>query len=254
MISTWSAEIDCQIFIGTFSDAFCFDENDSNHSNLKLAHRNSENCFIVTLDICVLINDTEQSVILGLIAFHSSLSSADLLTSAVILGSLTVLDIGVSSSDAIRAEDDCCDHMFQRKRNDYRQLLHEMEIEQRVLYRSLIWSTWDSYFYSITFQIMPSSHHSQNSWMQVSSHWFLILVFQLSVGMIIIWSAEIDNQIYITHCLLLFVRREWLKTFRLEDCSSSFWELFHCHSWHLFLINDAEQSFRLKVVNDIVTS
>ena len=78
----------------------------------------------------------------GLIPSHPSLRPADLLCSAAYPGRLAALDVGVTSPDASGAGDDCCENMYQRKRGDYRQHLKELEIDQQILYRPLIWSTW----------------------------------------------------------------------------------------------------------------
>ena len=55
---------------------------------------------------------------------------------------MAALDIGVTSLDAMGAGDDCCETMFARKRRDYSRFLREMEEEQGILYRPMVWSTW----------------------------------------------------------------------------------------------------------------
>ena len=49
---------------------------------------------------------------------------------------------GVCFPDASGAGDDCCAAMFDRKRNDYKRHLHELEVQQGIAYRPMVWSTW----------------------------------------------------------------------------------------------------------------
>ena len=75
---------------------------------------------------------------IGLILSASILHFADIMTSMILPNRLTTLDIGIYLANAISAEDDCCDVMFRRKRNDHRIHFHEFEKMQSVVYRSMI--------------------------------------------------------------------------------------------------------------------
>ena len=78
----------------------------------------------------------------GLIPSAPMLRPADILTSAALPGRLTALDIGITSPDTAGAGHDCCDAMYNRKRQHYRKHLEELEQDQQIAYRPLVWSTW----------------------------------------------------------------------------------------------------------------
>ena len=78
----------------------------------------------------------------GLIPSVPALRPADILTSAALPGRLAALDIGITSPDASDAGLDCCAAMHNRKRRDYNPFLDELEIQQGIAYRPMVWSTW----------------------------------------------------------------------------------------------------------------
>ena len=119
---------------GSASHAFCcaLPEATTGHYDVRNA----------ILPLAHLADSSTSLEPLGLIPSHPSLRPADLLCSAAYPGRLAALDVGVTSPDASGAGDDCCENMYQRKRGDYRQHLKELEIDQQILYRPLIWSTW----------------------------------------------------------------------------------------------------------------
>lgn len=79
---------------------------------------------------------------LGLIPSAPTLRPADILSSAALPGRLAALDIGVCCPDASGAGEDCCANMYDRKRKDYKPHLVELEVQQQISYRPMVWSTW----------------------------------------------------------------------------------------------------------------
>ena len=95
-----------------------------------------------TLSLAHLADPATTAETRGLIPSRPLLRPADFLCSAAFPGRLTALDIGVCSPDAAGAGDDCCDAMYNRKRNDYKHVLDELENQEKILYRPLVWSMW----------------------------------------------------------------------------------------------------------------
>ena len=78
----------------------------------------------------------------GLVPSAPALRPADILTSAALPGRLAALDIGVTCPEATGAGEDCCDAMYRRKRRAYAPHLRELEEEQDVAYRPMVWSAY----------------------------------------------------------------------------------------------------------------
>ena len=96
----------------------------------------------VVLGLAHLADPSSATETVGLVPSNPSLRPADILTSAALPGRMAALDIGITSPDGAGAGGDCCDAMFRRKRRDYQRYLHELEVEEGVSYRPMVWSAF----------------------------------------------------------------------------------------------------------------
>ena len=92
-------------------------------------------------ELATITDSSAEREPLGLTLSHPTLRPADILTTATASGSTTALDVGITSPDCGTAGTDCCQSMYQRKRDRYAPHITELE-RNGITYVPIVWSAY----------------------------------------------------------------------------------------------------------------